>query len=88
MKMTFDKYAAERAGEVVAADAMETAKANLATPDSGEVVQNGVDAIRAMMEEVAREQAAKDLVLEQVTEGMKTELSGQVAGETIEVPAN
>ncbi|MEK7183244.1 MAG: hypothetical protein AAB776_01275 [Patescibacteria group bacterium] len=83
MKMTFDRFATERQ----AADtdnAFTQARDSLRNQEEAAEIRESMSALQELVSDMTREQVAKDEILDQVTEGMKEEMEGEVAGETIE----
>ncbi|MFZ2681803.1 MAG: hypothetical protein WAZ14_01790 [Patescibacteria group bacterium] len=88
MKTTYSRFTDLKA-EQRTADAMETARENLeGNGDAAGAIQETVAELRAMLVAESEKEAAKQEVLDVVSESFKTEMSGEVAGETTEVPVN
>lgn len=93
MKMTFDRYAADRAalGEQ-REQALTEVGERLDLDENAAAVKEGVDEIQALIEQIAREEMAKEQVLDEVKQEMgemtttpeAADQQGVVAGETTE----
>lgn len=99
MKMTFDRYAAERAAQSKdGTQALSEVGERLQLDESAAEIQASVDEIQGMIEDIARQEMAKEQVLDAVKSQIGETVApaglplsgegseGVVAGETTEVP--
>jgi IS1 family transposase len=93
MKVTFERFAAERA-EADVTDAFAEARENLNAQSKTSTIEENVSILRGFIEDMTRQEVAKEEMLDQVTEELKedievgasanTTLDPAVAGETTE----
>ena len=88
MKMTFDRYAAERNAQATH-DAFAQLKEGITPQETANNLEDEMSGLKDFINTIVLQQQAQTELEAKVTEGLQTQIqAGTVAGETTEVPAN